>query len=52
LKEKAEKIPELSEYEKVYAIFSKSNFSDRLKNLASQNSDVILIDKDSVLIIC
>ena len=31
LKVKAEKITELSKYEKVYSIFSKSGFSNRLR---------------------
>ncbi len=48
LKGKAEKITELSEYEKVYTIFSKSGFTDRLQELAKQNSSIILINKDSV----
>lgn len=49
LKGKAEKITELSEYEKVYSIFSKSGFTNRLRELAEQSTNVILIDKDSVV---
>lgn len=49
LKGKAEKIVELSEYEKTFILFSKSGYSDRLKELAEQNSNVILVNKDSIV---
>lgn len=49
LKGKAEKIVELSEYKKTFILFSKSGFSDRLKELAEQNSNVILVNKDSIV---
>jgi len=48
LKGKAEKITELSEYEKVYSIFSKSGFTNRLVELAEQSTDVILINEGNV----
>lgn len=49
LKGKAEKITELSEYEKIYAVFSKSGFTSRLRELAEPSSNIILINKDSVV---
>ncbi|RCX16111.1 hypothetical protein DFR58_11293 [Anaerobacterium chartisolvens] len=49
LKGKAEKIIELAEYEKTFILFSKSGFSDRLKELAEQNSNVILVNNDSIV---
>ena len=49
LKGKAEKIVELSEYEKIFILFSKSGFSDRLRELAEQNSNVILVNKNSIV---
>jgi hypothetical protein len=48
LKKKAEKITELSDYEKMFVLFSKSGFTDRLMELVRDSSSVILIDKDSV----
>ena len=49
LKEKTEKISEISEYKKIYAVFSKSGFTNRLRELAEQSSNIILINKDSVV---
>lgn len=49
LKEKSERITEISQYEKMYAIFSKSGFTNRLKKVAGQNSNILLIDKENVL---
>lgn len=49
LKEKATKIAEISQYEKMYAIFSKSGFTNRLREVASQNTNLLLIDKENVL---
>lgn len=49
LKEKAERITEISQYEKMYAIFSKSGFTNRLKEVAGQNTNILLIDKENVL---
>jgi AAA+ ATPase superfamily predicted ATPase len=49
LKEKSERITEISQYEKMYAIFSKSGFTNRLKEVAGQNSNIFLIDKENIL---
>jgi AAA+ ATPase superfamily predicted ATPase len=49
LKEKAERITEISQYEKMFVIFSKSGFTNRLKEVAGQNANILLIDKENVL---
>ncbi len=49
LKEKAEKITEISQYEKMFVIFSKSGFTNRLKEASKQNVNILLIDKENVL---
>lgn len=49
LKKKAEKISELAEYQKTYALFSKSGYTNRLRELAVQSADIVLIDKEHVL---
>ena len=35
-------------YEIVYGLFSKSGFTDRLVEMAAENSDLILIQEDAV----
>ncbi|MDI6880337.1 MAG: hypothetical protein QMC95_17825 [Desulfitobacteriaceae bacterium] len=49
LRKKAEKISELTEYQKTYALFSKSGFTDRLRELALQNANIVLMDQAHVL---
>ena len=49
LKEKAERITEISHYDKIFAIFSKSGFTNRLKEVAGQNDNILLLDKENVL---
>lgn len=49
LKGKAEKIAELSEYEKMFVLFSKSGFSNRLRELAEQSPNDILINENNVV---
>jgi len=49
LKDKAEKITEISQYEKKFVIFSKSGFTNRLKEIASQNVNILLIYEENVL---
>jgi len=49
LKEKTEKVDVLAGYEKKLILFSKSGFSKRLKELAQQNSNIILIYKDRIV---
>jgi AAA+ ATPase superfamily predicted ATPase len=48
LKSKSEKIVELLEYKKLYVLFSKSGFTQRLKDLSAESNDLLLIDKDKV----
>lgn len=48
LRGKAEKITEISAYEKVYSIFSKSGFTNRLIELAEKGTNVLLINENSV----
>lgn len=49
LKGKADKVFELQDYEKIYAVFSKSGFTNRLKGLAQQSVNVILINEDCIV---
>lgn len=49
LKEKAERVAEIFQYQKMYAIFSKSGFTNRIKEVACQNENILLIDKQNVL---
>lgn len=49
LLKKCECIPEFKGYKVIYAIFSKSGFEDRLKEIAKGNDEVILIDKEDVV---
>lgn len=49
LKSKAEKASELQHYEKIYAVFSKSGFTERLRELAQQSTNVILINNDIIM---
>lgn len=49
LRGKAEKVSELQDYEKIFAVFSKSGFSNRLRELAQQNANVILINEDCIV---
>jgi len=49
LKDKAEKITELSGYEKSFCIFSKSGVTNRLREIAGQSNNVIIINEDSVM---
>lgn len=49
LKRKAEKIVELSGYEKLVGVFSKSGFTKRLLALAEESEHIILVNKDLVI---
>lgn len=49
LRGKAEKVSELQDYEKIFAVFSKSGFSNRLRELAQQNANVMLINEDCIV---
>ena len=49
LKEKCVSIPEFAGYNIIYGLFSKSNFDKRLIELAQQNKDIILVNKEELL---
>lgn len=49
LKEKGEKITGIEDYKKVYALFSKSGFTERIKESATRDDNIILIDKSEVV---
>lgn len=48
LKEKAENIIEFSGYEKTFVLFSKSGYTNKLKEYASNEANVVLVNKDTV----
>lgn len=48
LKEKSERISEIKEYQKIYALFSKSGFTNRINDIAKESEDIILIDMNKV----
>lgn len=50
LKEKCASIPEFAGYNIIYGLFSKSNFDKRLIELAEQNKDIMLVNKEELLV--
>ncbi|MDD2401590.1 MAG: ATP-binding protein [Clostridia bacterium] len=49
LKKKAVGISELGRYKKIYMVFSKSGFTNRLLDIAKQSKDVILVNQAEII---